>query len=62
MLVLTNFDDLAFQNLKEAVSHPPVLALPDFSQPFLVECDALSYGIGAVLMKPVDQLLFIVKP
>ena len=43
--------DLAFQNLKEVVSHPPVLALPDFSQPFLVECDASSYGIGVVLMQ-----------
>ena len=43
--------DLAFQNLKEVVSHPSVLALPDFSQPFLVECDASSYGIGVVLMQ-----------
>ena len=43
--------DLAFQNLKEVVSHPPVLALPDFSQPFLVECDASSYGIGVMLMQ-----------
>jgi hypothetical protein len=27
--------------VKRAVSNPPALALPDFSQPFLIECDAL---------------------
>ena len=50
--------NLAFHNLKEVVSYPPVLALPDFSQPFLVECDASSYGIGAVLIQASRPIAF----
>ena len=40
----------AFTRLKEAVTHPPVLALLDFSKPFIIECDPLGRGLGAVLM------------
>ena len=41
---------IAFQRLKEAVSCPIVLGLPDFTKPFIMECDASSLGLGAVLM------------
>jgi len=41
----------AFTNLKRALSESPVLALPDFSVIFVVECDAPGTGIGAILQQ-----------
>ncbi|XP_019054014.1 PREDICTED: uncharacterized protein LOC109114966 [Nelumbo nucifera] len=40
----------AFQALKEAVTSPPTLALPNFELEFIVEADASGTGIGAVRM------------
>ena len=41
----------AFNALKAVVSHPPILALPNFSKPFTIECDASGIGLGAILMQ-----------
>ena len=36
----------------------PILALPDFSQLFVVECDALGERLGEILMQNHHQIAF----
>ena len=48
----------AIKRLKEAVTQPLVLALLDFSRPFLIECDASGSGLGAVLMQEQRSIAF----
>jgi hypothetical protein len=47
----SNEAHLNFDKMKKVMSTCPILSLPDFSQPFILECDASGEGIGAVLMQ-----------
>lgn len=48
-----NEQQLAFESLKNKLVSAPILAYPDFTQPFLLTCDASNYAISAILSQGI---------
>ncbi|KAD2804703.1 hypothetical protein E3N88_38080 [Mikania micrantha] len=51
----------AFQQLKQALMSAPVLRLPDFQSPFMIECDASSSGVGAIFIQQEHPVAYFSK-
>lgn len=50
-----------FEELEQPLISTPVLAMPDYSKPFVVETDASGKGIGVVLMHQGHPIAYISK-
>jgi hypothetical protein len=48
----------SFQQLKHVLSTAPVLQIPNFNKPFLVECNSSSIGFGAILHQGNGPIAF----
>ena len=49
VIVWTDQMEQSFNNLKQSLTTKPVLRAPDYTTPFIVQCDASNRGIGVVL-------------
>lgn len=53
--------DTTFQALKRAMMTTPVLALPNFTQPLILDTNASGFGVGVVLVQHGRPIAFMNK-
>ena len=53
--------DEATKGAFTAVTHSPILALPNFAQSFVIECDASGVGLWVVLMQNSWPIAYLSK-
>jgi hypothetical protein len=61
VFVWSQDQEVAFAALKAALSSAPVLALPNFARPFIIETDASDVSVLVVLMQDGYPLAFLSK-
>lgn len=49
----------AFNSLKRAMTQAPILALSNFTKPFILEIDACDTGVGAMLVQEGRSIAFL---
>lgn len=59
--VWTSQAQAAFNQLKHALIHAPVLDIPDFSKQFILETDASDVGFGAVFIQDSHPIAYLSK-
>jgi phospholipid-translocating ATPase len=51
VLEWTDAQERAFNSLRQYLVNPPILRLPDYKKQFILQTDAASEGIGAILLQ-----------
>jgi hypothetical protein len=61
IFIWTSTTRTSFQALKHALISALVLAMPNFELPFIIETNASSHGIGAVLQQQGHPIAYVSK-